>query len=86
MQFFSIYDLIISRSKERNMTTEDMFSFFSAQKISKATLICLQQTSFLPDKPAFKNAIIDFLGMNELEIELAMGHIPAEYSCAFTKG
>lgn len=79
MQFFSIYDLIISRSKERNMTTEDMFSFFSAQKISKATLICLQQTSFLPDKPAFKNAIIDFLGMNELEIELAMGHIPAEY-------
>ena len=64
MQFFSIYDLIISRSKERNMTTEDMFSFFSAQKISKATLICLQQTSFLPDKPAFKNAIIDFLGMN----------------------
>ena len=79
MQFFSIYDLIISRSKERNMTTEDMFSFFSAQKISKATLICLQQTSFLPDKPAFKNTIIDFLGMNELEIELAMGHIPAEY-------
>lgn len=79
MQFFSIYDLIISKSKERNMTTEDMFSFFSTQKISKAILIGLQQTSFLPDKPAFKNAIIDFLGMNELEIELAMGHIPAEY-------
>ena len=61
MQFFSIYDLIISKSKERNMTTEDMFSFFSTQKISKAILIGLQQTSFLPDKPAFKNAIIDFL-------------------------
>lgn len=79
MQFFSIYDLIISKTKDKNMTTDEMLSFFSARKISKATLISLQQTSFLPDKPAFKNAVTEFLGMNELEIELAMGHIPAEY-------
>ena len=79
MRFFSVYDLIVSRSKDKNMTNDDMFSFFSARKISKATLISLQQTSFLPDKPAFKNAVTDFLGMSELEIELAMGHIPAEY-------
>ena len=61
------------------MTIEGMFSFFKAQKISKATLVSLQQTSFLPDKPELKNAIINFLGMNELEINLAMGHIPTEY-------
>ena len=79
MRFFSVYDLIVSRSKDKNMTNDDMFSFFSARKISKATLISLQQTSFLPDKPAFKNAVTDFLGMSELEIELAMGHIPSEY-------
>ena len=79
MRFFSIYDLIISKTHDKNITINEMLSFFSARKISKATLISLQQTSFLPDKPAFKNAVIDFLGMNELEIELAMGHIPAEY-------
>ena len=78
MRFFSIYDLIISKTHDKNITINEMLSFFSARKISKATLISLQQTSFLPDKPAFKNAVIDFLGMNELEIELAMGHIPAE--------
>ena len=46
MQFFSIYDLIISKTKDKNMTTDEMLSFFSARKISKATLISLQQTSF----------------------------------------
>lgn len=79
MQFFSIYDLIISKAKDKNMTTDEMLSFFSTRKISRAILISLQQTSVLPDKPAFKNAVTEFLGMNELEIELAMGHIPAEY-------
>ena len=79
MQFFSIYDLIISKAKDKNMTTDEMLSFFSTRKISRAILISLQQTSVLPDKPAFKNAVTEFLGMNELEIELAMGQIPAEY-------
>lgn len=46
MRFFSVYDLIVSRSKDKNMTNDDMFSFFSARKISKATLISLQQTLF----------------------------------------
>ena len=62
MQFFSIYDLIISKTKDKNMTTDEMLSFFSARKISKATLISLQQTSFLPDKPAFKNACYRIFG------------------------
>lgn len=61
------------------MTTNEMLFFFGARKISKATLISLQQTSFLPDKLTFKNAVTEFLGINELEIELAMGHILAEY-------
>lgn len=79
MRFFSIYDLILSKAKNKNMTTDEMLSFFSSRKISKAALISLQQTSFLPDAPAFKGAVTEFLEMSELEIELAMGYIPAEY-------
>ena len=79
MRFFSIYDLIINRSKDKNMTPEDMFSFFCARKISKTTLFALRQTSFLPDMAELKSAVTDFLEMNELEIDLSMGHIPTEY-------
>lgn len=79
MQFLSIYDLIIYKAKDRHMSMDDMFSFFKARKISKSKLTALRQTSFVPDDPVFQNAVSEFLGMNELEIALSMGHIPAEY-------
>lgn len=83
MQFFSIYDLIFAKASEKGLTTEDIVNFFRAQKINKTQLFALKQTSYIPHDPVFQKTIEDFLGMSSLEIELAMGHIPAEYRKSF---
>lgn len=85
MHFFSIYDLILYKAEEKNMTAETIFSFFRLKKIKKSQLTELQQTSFIPDEPNFQAAIVEFLGMSRLEISLAMGHVPAEYSESYFK-
>ncbi len=79
MQFFALYDLIIYKAREENITTEEMFSFFRSKKIKKAHLLELQQTSYIPDDAEFRHAICEFLNMCDLEINIAMGHIPPEF-------
>jgi len=79
MQFFSIYDLLLSKAAEKNVSVEDMISFFHSRKIKKGQLCELQQTAYIPNDPTFQEAVKDFLGMSVLEINLAMGYIPKEY-------
>lgn len=79
MQFFSIYDMILSKAAEKNMAMEDVITYFQSRKIKKIQLEALQQTSYIPDNTSFQTAIEDFLEMSSLEIKLAMGQIPREY-------
>ena len=41
MQFFSIYDLLLSKAAEKNVSVEDMISFFHSRKIKKKTALKL---------------------------------------------
>lgn len=79
MQFFSVFDLISDRALDKGLNAEDITAFFRTHKISRAQLLSLQQTSYIPDDVAIRKAIEEFLEMSSLEIELSMGHIPAEY-------
>lgn len=85
MQFYSIFDLLINKAKEKGMSTDEMFAFFKSRKIKKADITDLQQTSYFPDDRNFRNSICEYLEMSELEIDLSMGHIPAEYSASYYK-
>ncbi|BAL00233.1 methyltransferase [Oscillibacter valericigenes Sjm18-20] len=79
MQFFSLFDLLSYTAKEKDITVEEMFSFFHSKKIKKASILELQQTSYIPDDVVFREAICEFLDMNDLEINIAMGHIPQKF-------
>ena len=79
MQFFSIYDLIFDKAKNKNMTTEEVYSFFRTRKIKKADILDLSQTSYIPTDEKILKAITEFLEMSELEMSIAMGRIPSEY-------
>ncbi len=79
MCFFSIYDLILFKAKERELEQKDLETFFRSKKIKKSQLIDLQQTSYIPDDPILRKAVEEFLGMTELEICLLMGYIPPKY-------
>ena len=79
MQYFSIYDLILAKAKEIAMPMDEVFLFFRKHHVKKADLLDLSQTSFIPDNTKFRDALFEFLGMTELEIELSMGRIPSKY-------
>lgn len=79
MQFFSIYDLIFDKAKNKNMTTEEVYSFFRTRKIKKADILDLSQTSYIPTDEKILKTITEFLEMSELEMSIAMGRIPSEY-------
>lgn len=79
MQYFSVYDLIVDRSKEHGKSLDDIMAFFRSQKIKKAEIVALQQTTTLPFDLNFKKVILDYLGMSELEVALSLGYIPSEY-------
>lgn len=79
MQFFSLYDLITYKARENSITEENLFSFFRSKRVKKASLLELQQTSYIPDDIKFRQAICEFLNMSDLEINIAMGHIPSEF-------
>lgn len=83
MQFFSIFDMIAKKAKDKNMTMEDVCSYFRSHKVSKSKLFSLRETSFFPEDPLIRSSITSFLEMSELEIALSMGRIPAEYRESF---
>ena len=79
MRFYSIYDLIDYVAGEHNLSSDSIESFFRKRHIKKSSLVALQQTSYIPSDKMLREAIEEFLGMNELEINLSMGHIPKDY-------
>ena len=79
MQFFSLYDLLFHRAAELKQSPDDVFAFFKLRKITKKKLNALQNTPFIPDDKVLMDAVQEFLGMNMLEIRLAMGNVPPEY-------
>lgn len=83
MQFFSIFDLLLSKAENQGMDLNELYLFFRGRKIKKADIEGLKQTSYIPSDENFKEAIYDFLNMSELEIELAMGRIPLAYRASY---
>lgn len=79
MQYFSVYDLLMDRSKERGKSMDNMMAFFRTRKIKKSEIVALQETTTLPCNPQFKKAVLDYLNMTELEVALSLGRIPGEY-------
>lgn len=79
MQIFSIYDLLVKKAKEKNIAYDEMLSFFRKRGFTKAYVTSLAGTSYYPDNKLFHSAVTDFTGMNDLEINLAMGLIPEKF-------
>lgn len=79
MQYFSIYDLLMGESSRNGFSEKEVFSYFRKFKISKGELLSLKNLTYLPDEKFLKAGIQELTKMNELEISLSLGYIPAEY-------
>jgi len=78
MQYFSVYDILMDKISDKNINLDDMYSYFKTAKISKKKIEDLKQMAYIPDV-CTKRAVLNFLGMTELELNLLLGNIPAEY-------
>lgn len=77
MQYYSVYDLIIAKSKEHGESYDETLKFFHKHGFNKSYLVSLSSTPYIPKE--FEEALQEFTDMNMLEINLSMGYIPAEY-------
>lgn len=83
MQYFSLYDLLISEASKNGLSESEVISHLRKHKITKAELFSLRNLTYLPDSTELKQSIQALTGMSELEISLSLGHIPVAYRDSF---
>lgn len=81
--YFSLFDLLLWKAQSRGDGQAELFTFFRKAGLKKADVIAMQQLSYLPVEQEARNAVLSYLEMNELEVSLAMGHVPTEYRQSF---
>lgn len=81
--YFSLFDLLLWKAQSLGESQEDMFAYFRKNNIKKSSVIAMQQLSFLPVDAREHDAVLSYLQMSELEVSLAMGHIPTEFRRSF---
>ena len=81
--YFSLYDLLLWKANSRGDGNDGLFTYFRKAGIKKAQVVAMQQLSYLPTNEKDRAAVLSYLDMSELEVYLAMGHIPTEYRQSF---
>lgn len=78
MEFFSVYDVLLDKTREKKLSVDEMFLFFRKRKISKKRIEELQQSVCFSCRD-IKDAVLEYLEMSELELNLRLGFVPSEY-------
>jgi site-specific DNA-methyltransferase (adenine-specific) len=79
MRYFSVYDIVLYKAKQKEETFSQVVSFFKSRGINKAKLISLKESGMIPTDRSFLNAILDYLEMSLIELELSLGRMPSGY-------
>lgn len=83
MKFYSLYDLIDWKRKEKKETLDEMFLFFRKHKMKKADLLFLKENCSLESAKQWLPIVSEYTEMSVLEIYLALGVVPEDYKNAF---
>lgn len=81
--FYSIYDLLLYTARQRGEDEDTLTRFFKGKRIKKCTLLELKDTRDLCAYKDLLPIILEYLKMNELELNLALGKIPTKYQKIF---
>lgn len=85
MVFYSIYDLLVHKAKLKKQSLSDMYLFFRRFGVKKSVILSFKDSGIIPSDERLLNAILCYLEMSKLELELSLGIIPANYKQAFIK-
>jgi site-specific DNA-methyltransferase (adenine-specific) len=81
--FYSIYDLLLYTARKRGEDESTLTRIFRDNKVKKSTLMELKNTRDLCAYKELLPIVLEYLKMNELELDLALGKVPNKYQEAF---
>lgn len=81
--FYSIYDLLIYKTKEMGKTQDEMFGYFRNCGIKKQEIMVLKDNCSMASIGSLRQPILDYLQMTGLELNMALGIIPREYQKSY---
>lgn len=79
MKFYSVYDIIVYTAKLNNQSIEELNRYFKGEGIKKEELVIYKESGVIPSDEKLLNAILKYLKMTRLELELALNRVPKYY-------
>lgn len=79
MKFFSVYDVIFQKAKEKGHTEKDVFTYFRTKGIKKKDIEEYKESGIIPSDLNLQCAILSYIEMTLMELELMLGRIPSGY-------
>jgi site-specific DNA-methyltransferase (adenine-specific) len=83
VRFFSVLDIIYYRQELMGHSIIQLYSFFKDFGIRKSDLLTFKESGVLPTEERLLNAILSYLDMSKVELELRLGRIPTGYEQVF---
>jgi len=79
MRFFSVYDVIFYKAKQRGHSEKEVYDFFRKYKIRKKDIEEYKQSGAIPDNDKLLSVILSYIEMTIVELELTLGRVPRGY-------
>lgn len=83
--YYSVFDMLIEETKKSKRTCDDLYLYFRQRGIKKSELTALEKKGSFDCRENLKAAILEYLGMTELEVWLSMGVVPLEYNASYVE-
>jgi len=79
MTFHTVFDLILHKARHEGHSKPELFARFRKMGVKQEELLITQVSGMIPDDEVVLKAILNYLDVSKLELELALGRIPAGF-------
>lgn len=83
LRYFSIFDILETKSKKLGHTQTEFFSELKKRGISKKAIMPFSQSGSIPTDEILLNGVLDYLDMTKIELELSLGRVPSGFEDEF---
>jgi len=83
MRFYTIFDLILHKAQQYGHSLPEVFTRFRKMGVKQEDLLVTQESGMPPNDEGVLKAILNYIDMSKLELELALGRIPPGYEDAY---
>ncbi len=79
MKLHTVFDLILHKARQLGHSMPEVFAHFRKMGVRQEELRVIQECGLVPDDEAVLAAILNYVDLSKLELELALGRIPSGF-------